>query len=332
MHPLYGWARLSGCCSYTIIIETTFHHYRSTPHRVLTKSWSQILFRIDPPWCCSGIQSYPSSFWSLPPRCCSYSQNHASDTADGPPFRLLLLHTRIMSPAFHALWGHPRFCVYSPKSWCLDRPMKLLLITHRVINAAVLDIITPPKVLTKSCIRHPVRDESFQIVALAQNVSQLFVIRGHPRFSCTHKIMEPNFIRIDPPPSCCSYSQSYQYNRFWSMSHLKVLLITHKKSVHPTLWGWSRLSDCCSYTRIIETTFHRAQATQVCVYSQNHGANFVRIILPSCCSYSQGFINTTVFWSNGPPPGYSQNHASDTGGMDRVSIVCSYTQEWSGQP
>jgi hypothetical protein len=72
------------------------------------------------------------------------------------------------------------------------------------------------------------------------------------------KIMEPNFCEIHFPPSCCSYSQSYQYNCFLGSAHLRLLF---SQIVHPTPAADGL--DCCSYTQNNQgQLFHRIRVTQ----------------------------------------------------------------------
>jgi hypothetical protein len=60
--------------------------------------------------------------------------------------------------------------------------------------------------------------------------------------------MEPNFIRIGPPPVVARTHKVINTTVFLEY-HLKVVARTHKNHASDTGGGWARLSDCCSYTQ-----------------------------------------------------------------------------------
>jgi hypothetical protein len=113
-------------------------------------------------------------------------------------------------------------------------------------------------------------------------------------------------LSIGPPPRCLVLTKSSRHRR-------------------------PALSDCCSYTRIIESTFHRIGATQESACTQNHGAEFIRIgPPPSCCSYSQSY-QYNCFFEYPTSQGVlvpKKSCIRYTGGWARLQIVA-LTQEQS---
>jgi hypothetical protein len=100
------------------------------------------------------------------------------------------------------------------------------------------------------------------------------------------KIMEPNFCSKGSisRQSCCSYSQSYQYNCFFRSAHLRLFF---SQIMHPTPAADGYSIVALTHKNNQGQLFSSYQGhPRFCVYSQNHGTDFIRIRPhhSSCCS------------------------------------------------
>jgi hypothetical protein len=157
------------------------------------------------------------------------------------------------------------------------------------------------------------------------NQVNFFCIVSGCKDSCTLTKNHGDFISDQPYISCCSLTKLSIQLFFWSIGHLGVAR-THKIHASTPAADGLPASDCCSYTRIIRSTFFIISGPQICVYSQNHGTELYSdqavVVLTK--------VIGSCFLVSAPPPkvfSYSQN-ASDTtgGGWARLSDCCSYTQ------
>jgi hypothetical protein len=291
-----------------------------------------------------------------PQRCCSYSQNQCiRHRRMGPPFRLLLLHTRIIErQLFSSYRGHPRFCrVYSQNhgtEFYGSAHIKLLLVLTKLSIQLFWSIGPPPGVARTHKIMHPTpaADGPFRLLLLHKNNRDNFSsYRGHPVcvYSQNHgaefysdrpyqlllvlKVIKYNCFLSIGPPRCCSYSQ---------------------KLSNTTVFRYRPTSRCCSYTkscirhrrmgprfrllllhtRIIGQLFSSYRATQSLLYSQNHGPNFIRIGPHQVVALAHKVINTTVFGYRPTTQGVARTHKiyqyNCFFGVSFTSRCCSYSQ------
>jgi hypothetical protein len=165
-----------------------------------------------------------------PPSCCSYSQSyqyncflehrtskvllvltkimHPTPAADGPAFRLLLLHTRIIETTFFIVSGPPKIlCTHKimEPNFIRIGPTKLLLVLTKLSIQLFLGIGPPPRCCSysqKSCIRHRRRmGPPFRLLLLHTRIIEVnfFMYRGPQNLRVLTKSWKVNFIRIGPP-------------------------------------------------------------------------------------------------------------------------------------
>jgi hypothetical protein len=154
-----------------------FSSYQGHPDSAYSQNHGAEFYSDRPHQVVARTQSYQyNCFWSISPtqRCCSYSQNHASDTGGGwAPFRLLLLHTRIIETTFFIVSGtQVRLCTHKNHGADFIRiGLKLLLVLTKLINTTVFGVSALQGVARTHKIMHPTPaadGPAFQIVALTQ--------------------------------------------------------------------------------------------------------------------------------------------------------------------
>jgi hypothetical protein len=257
----------------------------------------------------------------------------------GPPFRLLLLHTRIIRQLFSSYQGHPRICVYSQNHGAnfirIGPPPSCCSYSGYQYNC-FWSIGPPPGCTHKNHASDTGGGwAAFQIVALTHknNRVNFSSYQGTSRFCVYSQNHGAEFYSDRPTASCCSYSQSYQYNCFFGVSPQGCCSYS-QKIMHPTpaADGPAFRIVALTHKNNRDNFFIVSGPPRICVYSQNHGAEFysdrptMKLLL-----VLTKFINTTVL-SIGPPPrccSYSHKVMHPT--YRRMDVapfrLLSYTQE-----
>jgi hypothetical protein len=207
----------SDCCSYTRIIETTFHRIGATKNlRVLTKSGAEF-FGSAHRQVVARTQSYQYNFFEYRPTSKVFVLTKIMHpTPAARPFRLLT-YTRIIETTFHRIGAtQESACTqnHGAEFIRIGPTAKLLLVPQSYQYNCFLSIITPRCPRTHK-IMHPIyrRMAAFRLLLLHKNNRQLFSVSGPPRSACTHKIMS-RILFDRPTASCCSYSPKLSIQLF----------------------------------------------------------------------------------------------------------------------